>query len=322
MCRLPSTLAIPCASRLTDWLSEQLPAALAAALPVRRVTPVGGGCIHAAWRLDLQSGERLFAKSNSCSVLGILQAEADGLRALAQVADAAGPEEMPALPEPLALGEVDDQALLVLSWLDLTERSDPAAWSGFGAALARLHQRSRLLNRERGFGAEAANFIGSTPQPNGWKADWSRFFCDQRLRPQLALLQSRGLAPEGSEALLSRVADRLADHHPEPVLVHGDLWRGNAGLIEQGRGALFDPACYWGDREVDLAMARLFGGFPAAFFKGYSRTWPLPEDSASRQDLYNLYHLWNHVNLFEGGSGGAYHRQACAGVERLLGGGP
>jgi fructosamine-3-kinase len=114
--------------------------------------------------------------------------------------------------------------------------------------------------------------------------------------------------------LLAQVEDRLATHSCEPVLVHGDLWSGNAALLPVGSGTLFDPAVYRADREVDLAMARLFGGFPEAFFAGYEAAWPLPADASSRQDLYNLYHLLNHALLF----GGGYHHQAQHCIDRLV----
>ena len=106
----------------------------------------------------------------------------------------------------------------------------------------------------------------------------------------------------------------MDQHGAEPCLVHGDLWAGNGALLVDGRGAIFDPAVYWGDREVDLAMAHLFGGFPACFFAGYEGRWPLPPGHRQRREIYNLYHLLNHANLF----GGGYWRQAQASIDALL----
>ena len=306
-------MVAPSAARLSAWLEPRLPDALAASLPVRRLTSVGGGCIHAAWRLELEGGTSLFAKTNRPGALAMLQAEADGLRALAEVA--AGGLTIPA---PLALGEFDGQALLVLPWLELNGRGSSDAWQQLGADLARLHRASRPLNGDLGFGFGADNFIGSGPQPNGWLADWGTFFAQRRLAPQLEMLRRSGVRLEGSDRLLQQVPGWLSAHEDEPVLVHGDLWSGNAGLIAGGGGALFDPAVYWADREVDLAMAQLFGGFPAAFFAGYQRTWPLPPGAEGRVELYNLYHLLNHANLFDGGPGGSYGRQAQATIQRLL----
>lgn len=304
----------PSASRLSAWLGQRLPPPWAESLPVQRLSPVGGGCIHAAWKLELAGGGCLFAKGGGVKVLPMLQAEVEGLRALAEAAAGTGLT----LPVPLALAEFDGQALLVLPWLELGGRSSAQAWEQLGAALARMHRASTALNHGRGYGFDADNFIGSSPQGNGWLQDWGRFFAERRLAPQLEWLQRRGVRLAGSAQLLERVPGWLNNHSAEPVLVHGDLWSGNAGLLATGGGAIFDPATHWADREVDLAMARLFGGLPAAFFSGYMREWPLPAGDEQRVALYNLYHLLNHANLFDGGPGGSYGRQAQASLQNLL----
>ncbi len=304
-------MARPPGDPLAAWLDERLGAGLEA----RR--PVGGGCIHSAWCLQLSDGRRLFAKTNRLSALPLLEAEAEGLAALAAAAD---PARL-VVPAPLALAEVGDQAVLVLPWLDLSSsaRSD---WRALGAALATLHRRSLagpLLPGDRGaaaYGWGRDNAIGSTPQHNGWLEDWGAFFVERRLQPQLALLERRGPPLRGAADLLARSRGWLSGHAPEPVLVHGDLWSGNAAMLADGRGAIFDPAVHRGDREVDLAMARLFGGFPRAFFAGYEDEWPLAEGHRWRVALYNLYHLLNHANLF----GGSYRAQAQATIDQLLGG--
>ena len=128
------------------------------------------------------------------------------------------------------------------------------------------------------------------------------------------MLFRSGVRLRGSQRLLQEVEGWLVDHRPEAVLVHGDLWAGNAALTASGAGALFDPAVHRADREVDLAMAQLFGGFPAHFFEGYAQEWPLPARHGARVGLYNLYHLLNHANLF----GGGYIGQAQASLEALL----
>lgn len=309
-------VAAPSLAALRAWLAVELPQL--AGLPVERCSPVGGGCIHAAWRLELADGHCLFAKTNRLSALPMLEAEAEGLAALAAAAAAAGPEG-PGLtiPEPLAVGVLEGQALLVLPWLELGGRGSDG-WQQLGAALARLHRASMPLNQGRGYGFDADNFIGSGPQPNGWLPDWGMFFAERRLAPQLAWLRRSGVELQGAEALLELVPQWLSGHGAEPVLVHGDLWSGNASLLAGGGGTIFDPAVHWADREVDLAMAQLFGGFPAAFFAGYEQEWPLPAGSAQRVELYNLYHLLNHANLFDGGPGGSYGRQAQASIQRLL----
>ncbi|HYP03563.1 MAG TPA: fructosamine kinase family protein [Cyanobium sp.] len=321
--RRPEAMA-PTPDSLSAWLAEELGVSL-----VGR-TPVGGGCIHSAWCLQLAGGGRLFAKTNRLGALPLLQAEADGLAALHVAAEPAAL----VVPEPLAVAAVGDRAVLVLPWLELgpgrsgaATRSGNGGWRGFGAALAALHRRSLTTviggNTEPAtapgesmgrFGWERDNWIGSGPQPNGWHDHWGRFFAERRLAPQLERLTLRDGPLRGAEELLQQVPPWLGQHGAEPCLVHGDLWSGNAGLLANGRAALFDPAVYRGDREVDLAMARLFGGFPPEFFVAYEEHWSLPPGHRHRVDLYNLYHLLNHANLF----GGGYRQQAQACIGALL----
>ncbi|MEY4359238.1 MAG: hypothetical protein RLZZ631_724 [Cyanobacteriota bacterium] len=275
---------------------------------------VGGGCIHNAWRLELGDGSHLFAKTNRAALLPVLEAEADGLAALSAAAAAAA-DDVPAIPKALVCERVGDQAVLVLSWLELGRPSHgrcSSAWEGLGRGLARLHRASCHLAEGR-YGWHRDNFIGSGPQRNGWRSSWAEFFGEERLRAQLEMAETKGQRLTGAAALLAALPNWLATHQPEPCLVHGDLWSGNAGLLSDGGSALFDPAVYRGDREVDLAMAHLFGGFPAAFFEAYQAEWPLPAGHRQRVDLYNLYHLLNHANLF----GGGYWQQCAASIAAI-----
>ncbi|MFM7674091.1 MAG: fructosamine kinase family protein [Synechococcus sp.] len=271
--------------------------------------PLGGGCTARAWGVRFADGRRLFAKTLAAAALPALEAEADGLRALA----AAAPAEL-AIPRPLLVTAAEDAAVLVLEWLPLAAgRGGEDRWRQLGMALAQLHRQSLAAGEER-FGWGHDNWIGAAPQRNGWCSRWPEFFLERRLRPQLEWAARGGGPLRGADTLLERLPHWLEGHVPEPALVHGDLWSGNAALLADGRGALFDPAVYRGDREVDLAMARLFGGFPAAFFAGYEAAWPLAAGHRERVDLYNLYHLLNHANLF----GGSYRSQAQACLEGLL----
>ncbi|MFM7087037.1 MAG: fructosamine kinase family protein [Cyanobium sp.] len=295
---------------LASWLKQQL------GVELQRRTALSGGSIHHAWRLELAGGELLFAKGGERQSLPLLEAEADGLAALAAAAEGSGLH----VPAPLALGGHDTLALLVLPWLPLRSGGAAGDWQALGRSLARLHRGS--LKRACAAGDRGGshhgwirdNVIGATPQANGWLEDWGRFFTERRLAPQLERLARRGIQLQGAEALLEQVPAWLACHRPAAVLVHGDLWCGNASLLAGGGGALFDPAVHRGDREVDLAMAHLFGGFPPEFFRGYEQDWPLPEGHHQRQSLYNLYHLLNHANLF----GGGYRSQAQACLTSLL----
>jgi fructosamine-3-kinase len=315
------------AAALAPWLAERL------GLNLLDRQAVGGGCIHRAWRLRLESRgpdpTYLFAKTNRPEALPLLAAEADGLAALAAAAEGSGL----VVPQPLAMGLVGGEAVLVLPWLDLGlgRGADPTrTWAAVGAGLARLHRRSLVAplgpgDRLGSYGWCRDNAIGTAPQDNGWMANWSRFFGERRLAPQLETLARSGRTLAGAAALLERLDDLLAGHQPDACLVHGDLWSGNldalAGSSQPGQdesplavGAIFDPAPYRGDREVDLAMARLFGGVPQAFFDGYGSEWPLPAGHRERISLYNLYHQINHANLFPGGG---YHRQAQSTVTAL-----
>lgn len=297
------------ADPLAEWLQRQRGCRL-----LRRI-PVSGGCIHGAWKLELESGPPLFAKGGDAAAWPLLQMEADGLEALACAASGSG-QIVPAVQ---GLEHIGDQALLLLEWLELSSGGSSPGWQQLGAALAGLHRTS--LSRpcaaadrlDGAYGWQRDNVIGRTPQINGWLSDWASFFVERRLQPQLQGLARKGMALRQADRLLDGVRQRLESHRPEAVLVHGDLWSGNAALTASG-GALFDPAVHRADREVDLAMARLFGGFPAAFFSGYQQAWPLPADHASRIELYNLYHLLNHANLF----GGGYFSQAQAVADALL----
>jgi len=306
-------MGLPPANLLAPWLKQQLGEDGPVELVAQR--PVAGGCSHRAWQLKLADGRQWFLKGNGAEALPLLLAEAEGLRALARWA------RPPLLvPEPLGVGLLAGQALLLLPWLVLggasgDGRASSDSWFGVGAGLAALHRDSAEAGAsEDRFGWSRDNVIGSSPQINAWDTNWARFFVDCRLAPQLRWAAQQGRPQRGAQQLLELVPHWLGGHQVQPALVHGDLWSGNAALLAGGGGALVDPAVYWGDREVDLAMAQLFGGFPQAFFAGYDSSWPLEPGSQERVALYNLYHLLNHANLF----GGSYGAQAQSSIDSLL----
>ncbi len=291
---------------MASWLAQQ-------GMELVTMQPVGGGCIHRAWQLELRDGSHRFAKTNQGALLPVLEAEADGLEALATAAQGGAADGFtPTIPKALGLADLEGEAVLLLTWLDLGPGS-PEGWLELGAGLARLHRASRRSSDGQ-FGWHCDNFIGSGTQANDWRTNWGAFWSEQRLGVQLQQAEAAGRALPQAKTLLQLVPEWLSDHQPDPCLVHGDLWSGNASLLRGGGSALFDPAVYRGDREVDLAMARLFGGFPADFFAGYAQEWPLPEGHLQRVELYNLYHLLNHANLF----GGNYWQQSAASIQALL----
>lgn len=251
---------------------------------------VGGGSINRSYRLDGRDGPA-FLKLNAARMRAMFEAEAAGLAAIRAT-------QTLAAPRVLAVGATADTAYLALEWLELT---GPSAM-----AEARLGERLAGLHRHAGerFGWQRDNTIGATPQPNPLRDDWLEFWRDVRLGHQLALAEARGLAG-ALVARLRRLCEHLdrwlAAHRPLPSLVHGDLWGGNWSATRAAEPCVFDPAVYWGDREVDIAMTRLFGGFGARFYAAYENAWPLPDGAAERVELYNLYHLINHFNLFGGG---------------------
>jgi fructosamine-3-kinase len=246
----------------------------------------------------------MFVKVGPPAAQAAFAAEAEGLREL-ELARAVR------VPRVLATGIADMAAFLALEWIEAQPGSD-AAERQLGERLAALH----MVTAPR-FGWRRDNTIGRTPQANELSADWVEFWRERRLRPQLTLAAERGFArllSERGERLLAAVPALLEGHMPRPSLLHGDLWGGNWLATTAGEPVLFDPAVYYGDRETDLAMTRLFGGFGAAFYRAYEAAAPLPPGAPLRAELYNLYHVLNHANLF----GGGYARQAQAIMERLL----
>ena len=266
--------------------------------------PVGGGSIHRAARLRA-GGRSYFVKTNGLAAAPMFAAEAAGLAALGNEADIA-------VPAVVARGIAADKAFLILAWMDL-DPLDRASGSRLGEALATLHQAPGGAD----YGWPEDNFIGATPQKNEPRRAWARFFADLRLTPQLALARARGMEPrlvERGLELAEKTPAFFVGYSPAPSLLHGDLWSGNAARLRDGRPAFYDPAVYRGDREADLAMAELFGGFPESFYAAYRAAWPLDAGYETRKNLYNLYHILNHYNLF----GGSYLGQARRMIEKLL----
>ncbi|MDX2097722.1 MAG: fructosamine kinase family protein [Leptolyngbyaceae cyanobacterium bins.59] len=263
---------------------------------------VGGGCINQGYALS--DGDRTyFVKVNRAVDLGMFEAEALGLQQMHAT-------QTIRVPRPLCSGTAGDSAYLVLEWLNLG-RGTGQSWREMGCHLARMHRATS----KQGFGWDRANTIGSTPQPNPWTMDWTQFWVEHRIGYQLNLARRRGGYFTKQEQLLAVIPEILADHQPQPSLVHGDLWSGNAAILATGEPVIFDPATYYGDREVDLAMTELFGRFPTEFYQGYNEVFPLESGYARRKILYNLYHILNHFNLF----GGGYSSQASSMIEMLLG---
>jgi len=282
-------------------LIDAIEQATAERIRPEQVSPVGGGCINEAW--ILRAGERrYFLKVNQADRLAMFEAEQQALQVLAAA-------QAVRVPQPYGCAVVGPWAFLVMEALELGSRGRSAE---LGEQLAALHRVSQPY-----FGFMADNYIGTTEQPNGWDADWVSFYGERRLGHQLALAGRRGLSRrilEAGERLREALPVFFSDYDPQPSLLHGDLWGGNYGFLIDGTPVLFDPASYFGDREADIAMTELFGGFDRAFRAAYEQSWPLDPGYAQRRELYNLYHILNHYNLF----GGGYGRQAESLIQRLL----
>lgn len=262
-----------------------------------------GGCISDAFSARAGS-DKVFVKTGPVDRGALFVAEADGLAAL----HAAGTHRIPRV---LAQGEAEGKAFLVLEWLELAPIAVREEGVAFGRALAELHRQEGAH-----YGWARDNFIGATPQENGLMDSWPLFFARKRLKPQFALARQKGAPTDlllDGERLVELVPAFFLDFRPMPSLLHGDLWHGNAALCE-GRPTLFDPAVHYGDRESDIAMTELFGGFPESFYAAYREAWPLSPDYERRKPLYNLYHVLNHYNMF----GAGYLNQAKRMTSRLL----
>ena len=260
-----------------------------------------------AWALEVRA-MRWFVKVMRARFRSMANAETDGLAALAATASV----RVPGVRLRLAWSDV---AVVAFEWLEMRPLKDAAA---LGRAVAALHRQPIARGPDPGkFGWMHDNWIGGTPQKNAWSNDWAKFFRDRRLAPQFARA-----VRDGRGAALSRMADRvlgavpalLRGHDPTPSLLHGDLWSGNVAELASGEPAIFDPAVYVGDREADIAMTELFGGFDAAFYGAYDEALPRAPGYEVRRELYNLYHLLNHLNLF----GAGYRARVDATVARLL----
>lgn len=293
---------------MTSWqtISDHIAESTGKPFRLRKRQDVGGGCINTAHRIEADDGRRLFIKLNQARLLPMFEAEAEGLQAMLDT-------KTLLIPTPVCHGTAGSQAYLVMEHLDIGPGNAQTATT-LGRQLAAMHRA-----QQPHFGWHRDNTIGSTPQPNSPSNDWIGFWRDQRLGFQLELAAGKGyqgrLQRQGAR-LMAQLDQLLDGHRPTPSLLHGDLWSGNYGSIADGRPVIFDPACYYGDREADLAMTELFGGFPTDFYQAYRQAWPLDQGYPRRRTLYNLYHILNHLNLF----GGGYGTQAERMIDALLSG--
>ena len=263
----------------------------------------GAGCINEC-HVVRGRGRAYFVKLNAPERKDMFAAEAAGLEEIAST-------QTVRVPQPVCHRATREASWIVLEYLDLKPPTGDA-WRSLGTHLARLHKVTAPSH-----GWKRDNTIGATPQVNTPHADWMTFWRERRLGFQLALARNGGhggrLADRGAR-LMEKLPAWFDGYRPASSLLHGDLWSGNAAMTAGGEPVIYDPAVYHGDRETDLAMTELFGGFPRRFYDAYRAEYPLDPGYESRKTLYNLYHVLNHLNLF----GGGYGAQAERMIDELL----
>ncbi len=256
----------------------------------KSIEQVHGGDIHNAWRIEF-SNKKLFLKRNIRNKK-FLEFEKYCLQNLRKYIN----QENLVIPEVIAYKNIKNIEILLIEWIDMHNFDQKK----LGKGLVELHLKSAESNPKM-FGFPVEGFIGTTDQKKGLEDNWIDCFLNLRIMPQLLCLKSRILDKEIINKIKEKIKSELLNHKPRNALVHGDLWSGNAGMDKNGKGVIFDPASWWADNEVDIAMTKLFGGFRKEFYEEYHRIFPIKNGFEKRIIIYNFYHILNHANMFGGG---------------------
>ncbi len=256
----------------------------------KSIEQVHGGDIHNAWRIEF-SNKKLFLKKNIRNKK-FLEFEKYCLQNLRKYIN----QENLVIPEVIAYKNIKNIEILLIEWIDMHNFDQKKLGKGLGE----LHLKSAESNPKM-FGFPVEGFIGTTDQKKGLEDNWIDCFLNLRIIPQLLSLKSKILDKEIINKIKEKIKSELLNHKPINALVHGDLWSGNVGLDKNGKGVIFDPASWWADNEVDIAMTKLFGGFRKEFYEEYHRIFPLKNGFEKRIIIYNFYHILNHANMFGGG---------------------
>ncbi len=256
----------------------------------KSIEQVHGGDIHNAWRIEF-SNKKLFLKRNIRNEK-FLEFEKYCLQHLRKYIN----QENLVIPEVIAYKNIKNIEILLIEWIDMHNFDQKKLGKGLGE----LHLKSAESNPKM-FGFPVEGFIGTTDQKKGLEDNWIDCFLNLRIIPQLLSLKSRILDEEIINKVKEKIQSELLNHNPINALVHGDLWSGNAGIDKNGKGVIFDPASWWADNEVDIAMTKLFGGFRKEFYEEYHRIFPIKNGFEKRIIIYNFYHILNHANMFGGG---------------------
>ena len=256
----------------------------------KSIEQVHGGDIHNAWRIEF-SNKTLFLKRNFRNKK-FLEFEKYCLQNLRKYIN----QENLVIPEVIAYKNIKNIEILLIEWIDMHNFDQKKLGKGLGE----LHLKSAESNPKM-FGFPVEGFIGTTDQKKGLEDNWIDCFLNLRIIPQLLSLKSRILDKEIINKVKEKIKSELLNHKPINALVHGDLWSGNAGMDKSGKGVIFDPASWWADNEVDIAMTKLFGGFRQEFYEEYHKIFPIKNGFEKRIIIYNFYHILNHANMFGGG---------------------
>ncbi len=269
---------------------------------VKQQQSLAGGSINDAFLLTDNDGQQYFVKTNHSGRQDMFEAEVRGLQEMAS-------SNTIKVPEPVCFGDDQSQSYIVLEYLDLGGQANQNV---LAEQLAAMHH----VTAEQ-FGWVINNTIGATFQANAWNRSWIDFWSEQRLGFQLKLAAENGYGgalQSLGEKLLIEMPKLFMGREIKPSMLHGDLWGGNVAGLKDGTPVIFDPAFYYGDREADIAMTYVFGGFTADFYASYENAFPLDDGFEVRKTFYNIYHIINHLNLF----GGGYHGQAIHMIEQVV----
>ena len=269
----------------------------------KSIEQVHGGDIHNAWRIEF-SNKKLFLKRNIRNKK-FLEFEKYCLQNLRKYIN----QENLVIPEVIAYKNIKNIEILLIEWIDMHNFDQKKLGKGLGE----LHLKSAESNPKM-FGFPVEGFIGTTDQKKGLEDNWIDCFLNLRIIPQLLILKPMTLDKETINKVKEKIKSELLNHKPINALVHGDLWSGNAGMDKSGKGVIFDPASWWADNEVDIAMTKLFGGFRKEFYEEYHRIFPIKNGFEKRIIIYNFYHILNHANMF----GGGYLKQVKDYVKAIL----
>ena len=269
----------------------------------KSIEQVHGGDIHSAWQIEF-SNKKLFLKRNVRNKK-FLEFEKYCLQNLRKYIN----QENLVIPEVIAYKNIKNIEILLIEWIDIQNFDQKKLGKGLGE----MHLKSAESNPKM-FGFPVEGFIGTTDQKKGWEDNWIDCFLNLRIIPQLLILNSKILEKETINKVKEKIKSELLNHKPINALVHGDLWSGNAGMDKSGKGVIFDPASWWADNEVDIAMTKLFGGFRKEFYEEYHKIFPIQKDFEKRIIIYNFYHILNHANMF----GGSYFNQVKNYVKAII----